>query len=481
MGDRERRKRTSPSQRVELARAGRLPDPRRGHVGYYLVDAGRRALEDRLGYRPAGLERVRRAITRHPTLSVPLWRSRSLTGAAPLRPRAVPRARRRTSASRSAVSVLLAIVPASIVARDGSCNGRWRASFRRARCPSSTSRRACPTTASARRDPDPARAARGRRRACSGRSSSTTSRTPIRRLEFALLTDDVDSETMPEDARAARERGARNRRAQREARRRTGAGPFHLLHREPRWNAGRGAVHGLGAQARKARGAQSPAPRGEGHELHAPRRGPGKGSSGSASSSRVDSDTQLPMGTARRLVGLLAHPLNRAVVRRRDRARRLGLHDRPAAHRDVPVELAPDALRADLRRRRRVRHLHARRLRVVSRPLRRRDLRRQRHLRRRRVHAQRRRPRPRECPRESRSLRGHPRANGARDRHRPLRGATRPTTRRTRGACTGGCAATGSSFRGSSPRCPSADGTARAEPARRRSTAGRSSTTSAGA
>jgi cyclic beta-1,2-glucan synthetase len=56
---------------VELARAGRErwpDDAARGHVGYYLVDAGRAALEAATGYRPAAGEAVHRWILRHPNV-----------------------------------------------------------------------------------------------------------------------------------------------------------------------------------------------------------------------------------------------------------------------------------------------------------------------------------------------------------------------------------------------------------------------------
>src|SRR5690606_24847052 len=44
-------------------------DTRRGHVGYYLVDEGRRILEAQLGFKPDAIERVRRLVTRLPTLA----------------------------------------------------------------------------------------------------------------------------------------------------------------------------------------------------------------------------------------------------------------------------------------------------------------------------------------------------------------------------------------------------------------------------
>ncbi len=62
----ERTEEDVASLAIDLAR-GEESDPRRGHVGYYLVAEGRSALEEKLHYRAVGLERVRRAVTRRPT------------------------------------------------------------------------------------------------------------------------------------------------------------------------------------------------------------------------------------------------------------------------------------------------------------------------------------------------------------------------------------------------------------------------------
>src|SRR5690606_34500866 len=44
-------------------------DIRRGHVGFYLVDEGRRILEAQIGFKPDAIERVRRLAKRFPTLA----------------------------------------------------------------------------------------------------------------------------------------------------------------------------------------------------------------------------------------------------------------------------------------------------------------------------------------------------------------------------------------------------------------------------
>ena len=166
------------------------------------------------------------------------------------------------------------------------------------------------------------------------------------------------------------ERGARDRGAQRQARQGR-RGPVSPPAPRAALERRRGALHGLGAQARQARGAQSPAPRATRTRASRATSATPAGLVGIRFVITLDSDTQLPMGTrapARRPPRAPAQPRR---LRRDDRARRRRLHDRPASRRDVAVELAPDAVRADLRGRRRLRHLHARRLRALSGPLRR--------------------------------------------------------------------------------------------------------------
>ena len=91
-----------------------------------------------------------------------------------------------------------------------------------------------------------------------------------------------------------------------------GVGPFHLLHRTPRWNPGEGRFMGwerkrgkLEELNRLLRGQTDTS-----FERHV---GDPKGLERIRFVITLDSDTQLPMGSAARLIGLLAHPLNRAV------------------------------------------------------------------------------------------------------------------------------------------------------------------------
>jgi cyclic beta-1,2-glucan synthetase len=290
---------------VELAGANVL-DPRCRHVGYYLVDGGRRALEERLGYRPPRVTRIRRALTCRPTLTY-LSALAFLTGA-PVLVLGWGLARIGTRSGSLAGSAL-ALVPASIVAVTVL---QW--ALARMLPP-----RRLPQLDFTKGLPDDLRTLvvvptlLGRREDVDWMLGQIEihylgNHDPAAR--FALLTDDVDSETMPEDELlldgAAAGIVALNAKYGKDK-----PGPFHLLHRASRWNPAerrfmgwerkRGKLHELN---RLLRGAKDTS-----FTRHV---GDPQGLLGIRYVITVDSDTQLPMGTARRLVGLLAHPLNHA-------------------------------------------------------------------------------------------------------------------------------------------------------------------------
>ena len=130
-------------------------------------------------------------------------------------------------------------------------------------------------------------------------------------LRFALLTDHVDTEQPPGPTHAARLQRAEegierlnSRHAQ------GGCGPFHLLHRESQWNPRerrwmgwerkRGKLEELNRYLRGDRATS--------YVTHV---GDPIGLEDVAFVLTLDSDTGLPPGTAARLAGALAHPLNR--------------------------------------------------------------------------------------------------------------------------------------------------------------------------
>ncbi len=292
---------------VALARQN-ASDPRFGHVGYYLVNGGRRVIEERLGYRARGVERGRRALTRWPTLTY--LSALALGTGAPLFVLGWGLVRAGTRPSAVAVTLLLSIIPASIMAITAL---QW--ALTRVLPP-----RVLPKLDFTKGVPDDIRALVvipaiiGHREEVDDVLRQIELHylsNPDPRLEFAVLTDDVDSRATSEVATLV-EYAARGVEALNATHGKDGSGPFHLLHRAPRWNAAEERFMGwerkrgkLDELNRLLRGAKDTS-----YTRHV---GDPKGFLDVRFVITVDSDTQLPMGTARRLIGLLAHPLNRAV------------------------------------------------------------------------------------------------------------------------------------------------------------------------
>ena len=159
----------------------------------------------------------------------------------------------------------------------------------------------------------------------------------------------------------------------------------------------------------------------------------------------LDADTRLPIGAARRLVGKMAHPLNRPRLRSACRLRRAGprhaaaARDAVAAHRQRGL-----AVPARLFRPQRARSLCARGFRRLSGPVRGRLLLRQGNLRSRQLRGGARRANSRKHGPQPRSAGRHLRARGARLRYRGRRGISLPLRVSPRPASIAGCGATGS-------------------------------------
>ena len=287
------------------------PDARAAHVGHHLIGKGRRELEADVA-----------------------WRPRSRQARAPVRVRArdrrLPRgdrARDRGAARRRAPAY----------ARHGAAR-RGRRSPWRCSCSSRrASSRSRSSSALAARFAPPRRlprldlsAGRPRRRADPGGRPDAAHRawrgsTALLehlevlalgnldpRIHFAILGDftDAAARDMPGDAAILAAARSGDRGAERAPRRGPGRSVLPPPPRAPVEPAG-GRVDGLGAEARQARGAEPAPARRDRHEL---RRAGGRAR---ASSPRVrycitlDSDTRLPRDAARKLIGIIAHPLNR--------------------------------------------------------------------------------------------------------------------------------------------------------------------------
>ena len=291
---------------VTLARGG-APDERRGHVGYYLVGAGRPLIEARIGYRSTGFERLRRALRRRPTAAYLL--ALAVSTAAPLALVGEYASRAGGSFLVTAAALLLAFVPASVVAvalvqwvvsRLVAPAALPKLDFEQGLPDDARTLVAIPTLLGRVEDVDE----------MIRRIERHFIANPDRRLQFALLTDDPDSQTTPAIAEPL-ERAVRGVAGLNVKHGKDGVGPFHLLHREPLWNPSEQRFMGWERKRGKL-DELNRLLRGDEKTSYVRRVGNSKGLEGIRFVITLDSDTHLPMGTARRMVGLLAHPLNRA-------------------------------------------------------------------------------------------------------------------------------------------------------------------------
>ena len=353
-------------------------------------------------------------------------------------------------------SALLALVP-GVRPRDRARQpGRRDVLRAAAAAPARARRRRADRAADARRRADAAHRARPTSRRRSAASRSTTSRNRDGDLRFALLSDWLDA---PDEQHARRRRAPRRAPSPRStastsatARRPAAARGSCSSTASGAGTQAEGTLDGLGAQARQARGAQRAAARLDDDTTSSLTDRPSSTPpAGVRYVVTLDADTRLPRGAVGRLVGTIAHPLNRpsfdpAPARVIARLRRPPAADHAdAAGRARRVDLPAGVLRPG--RDRPVRLGGVRRL---PGPVRRGQLHRQGHLRRRRLRGRAGGPGPRERAAEPRSVRGRLRPRRARHRRRAVRRVPVELPGRRPRASIAGRAATGSSCRGSS-------------------------------
>lgn len=315
------------SMAVEVA-SEHDPRTRAGHVGHYLVGEGRTMLEHRLGYAPAWQERIRRRVARH---AAPLYIGSlfTLTGALLV---LLAWCARPCGIGMGGVTLTLASLPAFALA-----TALVQRSIARLVRPRRLLRLDFATGI-----PDDCRTAvaipalletEGDVRALVRQLEVHYLTNPDANLAFALLTDDVDvplemggsrSTGVPETpcppsathsllelaGRYLDELNARHGK--------DGRGPFHLLHRASRWNASEDRFMGWERKRGKLEEFNQLL-RGEKPTSSVRHLGDPRGLEGIRFVITLDADTQLPLGSARRMVELLAHPLNRAVFDERGR------------------------------------------------------------------------------------------------------------------------------------------------------------------
>ena len=280
-----------------------VDDPRLGHVGHYLVGDGRTLLEQRIKYSPRGLHRVRNAMRRAPTstylLPLALLTLTPLLGICWL-------LTRHHGALATITVLLVATVPLTVLALS-----IIHAAILRLLPPRTLPKLdlskgvpanmrtlvVIPTLLGRRDDVD----------TLARQLELHYLSNPDVNLQFALLTDELDA-SAPSNDNTLFEYAAS---AVEMLNQKHATRPFYLLHREPRWNAAeqcfmgwerkRGKIEELN---RLLRGAKDTS--------YTRRVGNAAALQGIRFVITLDSDTQLPMGTAHRLIGLLAHPLNQA-------------------------------------------------------------------------------------------------------------------------------------------------------------------------
>ena len=302
---------------VQHAKAASSSGPRskERHVGYWLVDRGRAALERKLNYRPTGRERVRRWILSHPTaiyfgLILVLTTVLAALAAGASWGFGFP-------PGLAGLVLLLMLLPASELAVSGTnlLLTLWlpprllpKLEFKEGVPADCSTFVVIPSLLGSHHDVRALLEQLERHYLTNAESA----------LKFALLTDfsDAAQQQMPADEElvAAAVKGIRDLNARHSA---GGYRPFYLFHRERRWNPSEGRWMGWERKRgklmefnRMLHGARDTSYVVREGDLGA------LGTSQDAAPIRyvitLDADTQMPFGTASRLIGTLAHPLNRA-------------------------------------------------------------------------------------------------------------------------------------------------------------------------
>jgi cyclic beta-1,2-glucan synthetase len=309
-------------QAVALASRSTTQDERFSHVGYWLVDEGKLTLETEINYKPSWFERCNRGLQRHSTafyfvmlmLSMVIFESIAVFYLV----------QNQAEMSELAAGFLLSLVPVSMVAV---ALVNWlitiivpprilnKIDFDKAIDPHYATAVVIPTLLGSNEEIDNLLAQVERHYLCNSDPA----------LRFVLLTDFLDAATqeLPSDSVLIdRTREGVKKLNQKYCS--TGKGMFHLLHRPRQYNPGEGCWMGWERKRGKLAAFNCLLCGEAGLVFEAePEFETGlefsvqEGDDDSLRNIRfvitLDSDTQLFRGTASRLIGTLAHPLNRAI------------------------------------------------------------------------------------------------------------------------------------------------------------------------
>lgn len=283
-------------------------DPRLGHVGYYLIGEGRRLLDAEVGYSPplAG-ERIARTLRAHPTASY-LGALNLLALVLGVLTWVI--ADRLVGPGMAWLLTVLAFIPVTSVAT--TIAHRF---FTAVLAP-----RPLPKLDLGESIPPELRTAivipalvkqPGDVDDLLGQLQVLYLSHPDPSLVFVLLADHVDTKEAPDDT-ALLEYAETKLRAMNQAHGKDGKGPFHVLYRESRWNPAEERYMGWERKRGKL-WEWNKLIRGDKTTSFTRRFGDEDALQGIRYVITLDADTHLPLGAARRLIGLMAHPLNRPV------------------------------------------------------------------------------------------------------------------------------------------------------------------------
>jgi len=294
---------------LELAHRFAAQGGRHAHVGHYLVGEGVGELERLLGYRPPAAVRLQRCLKRHP--SFVLHGGIGLTTTAFLLLPAWYLTVQGASAMTLSVGTALALIPASTL---GITVVHWLLT-------NFLPPHVLPKMDYSEAIPEDGRTivivpcmlgSEAEARDLVRQLELHYLRNPSPELRFALLSDYLDAPEQhvasDDSLLGAAENGVRhlNRKyAGRET------GPFHLFHRERRWNASEGVWMGWERKRGKIEEFNALLLKDAGRTSFTHNVGDDAGREGIRFVITLDVGTILPRGAAARLIGILAHPLNR--------------------------------------------------------------------------------------------------------------------------------------------------------------------------
>ncbi|MEW6981224.1 glucoamylase family protein [Colwelliaceae bacterium 6471] len=295
---------------LTLAEQANPADKRSSHVGYWLVDEGRMTLEDELSYRPSLFLRCQRKL--QPFYPQLYLAALVFALVAVLSVAAYYLYYSKATSSEFLLGVLLSLIPASILAVSSvnwlvtvlfPTRMLYKIDFDKGIDSDCATAVVIPTLLGSEHEVDRLLSHLERHYLCNSDPA----------IQFVLLTDFLDAPEQIVATDADLLKRARNGVSRlNEKHKQAGKGPFHLLHRERRYNPSENCWMGWERKRGKLEQFNSFLCSGN-KDAFTTHEGDPEGLSNIRFVITLDSDTQLFRGAAGRLIGAMAHPLNRPV------------------------------------------------------------------------------------------------------------------------------------------------------------------------